>query len=69
MAERLRPIIVVKKIKKHAGHHGGQWKVADADFITALMAFPLLLWLGTRGQKGRLRGRDRRGEGKGFAAG
>ncbi|HUH65766.1 MAG TPA: flagellar motor protein MotB [Syntrophales bacterium] len=45
MAERLRPIIVVKKIKKHAGHHGGQWKVAYADFITALMAFFLLLWL------------------------
>ncbi len=45
MAERLRPIIVVKKIKKHAEHHGGQWKVAYADFITALMAFFLLLWL------------------------
>ncbi|HYA14714.1 MAG TPA: flagellar motor protein MotB [Syntrophales bacterium] len=45
MAERLRPIIVVKKIKKHAGHHGGQWKVAYADFVTAMMAFFLLLWL------------------------
>jgi chemotaxis protein MotB len=45
MAERLRPIIVVKKIKKHTAHHGGQWKVAYADFITALMAFFLLLWL------------------------
>jgi chemotaxis protein MotB len=45
MAERLRPIIVIKKIKKHEGHHGGQWKVAYADFITALMAFFLLLWL------------------------
>jgi len=45
MAERLRPIIVVKKTKKHAGHHGGQWKVAYADFITALMAFLLLLCL------------------------
>jgi len=45
MAERLSPIIVVKKIKKHAGHHGGHWKVAYADFITALMAFCLPLWL------------------------
>lgn len=45
MAERLRPIIVVKKIKKHAEHHGGSWKVAYADFVTAMMAFFLLLWL------------------------
>ncbi len=45
MAERLRPIIVVKKIKKHEAHHGGQWKVAYADFVTALMAFFLLMWL------------------------
>lgn len=40
-----RPIIV-KKIKKGAhGHHGGAWKVAYADFVTAMMAFFLLLWL------------------------
>ena len=40
-----RPIIV-KKIKKvAAGHHGGAWKVAYADFVTAMMAFFLLLWL------------------------
>ena len=39
--------IIVKKIKKHAGsaHHGGMWKVAYADFVTAMMAFFLLLWL------------------------
>jgi chemotaxis protein MotB len=38
--------IVIKKIKKsHAGHHGGAWKVAYADFVTAMMAFFLLLWL------------------------
>jgi len=44
MAEELAPII--KKIKKVAGgHHGGQWKVAYADFVTAMMAFFLLLWL------------------------
>jgi chemotaxis protein MotB len=41
-----RPIII-KKIKKggHAGHHGGAWKVAYADFVTAMMAFFLLMWL------------------------
>ena len=41
-----RPIIV-KKVKKggHGGHHGGSWKVAYADFVTAMMAFFLLLWL------------------------
>ncbi len=42
----LPPIIIVKKIKKvAAGHHGGAWKVAYADFVTAMMAFFLLLWL------------------------
>jgi chemotaxis protein MotB len=41
-----RPI-VIKKIKKggHDGHHGGAWKVAYADFVTAMMAFFLLMWL------------------------
>jgi len=44
-AEGERPIIV-KKIKKGGhGHHGGAWKVAYADFVTAMMAFFLLLWL------------------------
>ena len=42
-----RPIIIVKKVKKitAGGHHGGAWKVAYADFVTAMMAFFLLLWL------------------------
>jgi chemotaxis protein MotB len=40
-----RPIIVKKKRKKHAEHHGGSWKVAYADFVTAMMAFFLLMWL------------------------
>ena len=46
MADSGAPIIV-KKIKKggHGGHHGGAWKVAYADFVTAMMAFFLLLWL------------------------
>lgn len=40
-----RPILV-KKVKKMAGgHHGGAWKVAYADFVTAMMAFFMLLWL------------------------
>ncbi|MEZ5691235.1 MAG: flagellar motor protein MotB [Rickettsiales bacterium] len=45
MAADDRPIIV-KKIKKiEGGHHGGAWKVAYADFVTAMMAFFLLMWL------------------------
>jgi len=41
-----RPIIVIKKKKHgHGGHHGGAWKVAYADFVTAMMAFFLLMWL------------------------
>jgi chemotaxis protein MotB len=41
------PPIIIKKIKKggHGGHHGGAWKVAYADFVTAMMAFFLLMWL------------------------
>lgn len=41
-----RPIIVKKVIEEsHGGHHGGAWKVAYADFVTAMMAFFLLMWL------------------------
>ena len=41
-----RPIIVKKIIVEgHGGHHGGAWKVAYADFVTAMMAFFLLMWL------------------------
>ncbi len=41
------PKVIVKKvyIEGHGGHHGGAWKVAYADFVTAMMAFFLLLWL------------------------
>ncbi len=40
-------LIFIKRVKKHphGGHHGGQWKVAYADFVTAMMAFFLMLWL------------------------
>ena len=51
-----RPIIV-KRIKKTAGgHHGGAWKIAYADFVTAMMAFFLLMWLLGSTAKGDLSG-------------
>jgi len=43
-AAEKRPI-VIKKVKKQARHHGGAWKIAYADFVTAMMAFFLLMWL------------------------
>lgn len=57
MAEdRVRPI-VVKKIKKTAaGYHGGAWKIAYADFVTAMMAFFLLMWLLGSSSKEQLEG-------------
>jgi chemotaxis protein MotB len=39
------PIIVIKKKAAHGGHHGGAWKVAYADFVTAMMALFIVLWL------------------------
>ena len=40
--------IIVKRVKKTAGgHHGGAWKIAFADFATAMMAFFLVMWLMT----------------------
>ena len=55
-AKKLQPIIV-KKIKK-SGHaaHGGAWKIAYADFVTAMMAFFLLMWLLGSTSKGDLKG-------------
>jgi chemotaxis protein MotB len=54
--EGLRPIIV-KRVKKHGGgHHGGAWKIAYADFVTAMMAFFLLMWLLGSTTKGDLNG-------------
>ncbi|HEX5345072.1 MAG TPA: flagellar motor protein MotB [Duganella sp.] len=54
--EGLRPIIV-KRIKKGGGgHHGGAWKIAYADFVTAMMAFFLLMWLLGSTTKGDLNG-------------
>jgi chemotaxis protein MotB len=39
------PIILIKKKSGHGGHHGGAWKVAYADFVTAMMALFIVLWL------------------------
>jgi chemotaxis protein MotB len=38
-------IIIIKKVSGHGGHHGGAWKVAYADFVTAMMALFIVLWL------------------------
>jgi chemotaxis protein MotB len=45
MATKSAPIIVIRKNGGHAGHHGGAWKVAYADFVTAMMALFIVLWL------------------------
>jgi chemotaxis protein MotB len=45
MALAKQPIIVIKKKGGHGGHHGGAWKVAYADFVTAMMALFIVLWL------------------------
>ncbi len=45
MEKKSRPIIIVKKKVAHGGHHGGAWKVAYADFVTAMMALFIVLWL------------------------
>ena len=56
MSEQKAPIII-KRIKKAAGgHHGGAWKIAYADFVTAMMAFFLLMWLLGSTTKGDLEG-------------
>src|SRR3954466_7757500 len=52
-----RPIIIVRRKKRAAtAHHGGAWKVAYADFVTAMMAFFMLLWLISNPDKARLKG-------------
>jgi len=51
-----RPIIIRRKKKKGHQHHGGQWKIAYADFVTAMMAFFLLMWLLGSTARGDLQG-------------
>ena len=45
MTAKAQPIIVIKKKGGHGGHLGGAWKVAYADFVTAMMALFIVLWL------------------------
>jgi chemotaxis protein MotB len=46
MPTPIQPVIIIKRVKKgHGGHHGGAWKVAYADFVTAMMALFMVLWL------------------------
>src|SRR3982750_2266977 len=44
-SKKLQPIIIKRIRKGGHGKHGGAWKIADADFVTAMMAFFLLMWL------------------------
>ncbi len=45
MAAKSQPVVVIKKKGGHGGHHGGAWKVAYADFVTAMMSLFIVLWL------------------------
>src|ERR1017187_2383437 len=57
MADEGLPPIIVKRIKKSGGGaHGGAWKIAYADFVTAMMAFFLLMWLLGSTSRGDLNG-------------
>lgn len=62
------PIIIIRKKAAHGGHHGGAWKVAYADFVTAMMALFIVLWLMNSSQEVQqaIAGyfRDPRGSGK-----
>jgi chemotaxis protein MotB len=51
MPEPNQPIIVIRKKAGHGGHHGGAWKVAYADFVTAMMAFFMVMWLMNSNEK------------------
>lgn len=50
-ANKQQPIIVIKKKGGHGGHHGGAWKVAYADFVTAMMSLFIVLWLMNSSEK------------------
>lgn len=57
MAEKKLQPIIIKRVKKTAhAPHGGAWKIAYADFVTAMMAFFLLMWLLGSTAKGELQG-------------
>ncbi len=50
-ASKTQPIIIIKKRGGHGGHHGGAWKVAYADFVTAMMSLFIVLWLMNSSEK------------------
>lgn len=50
---KVQPIVVIRKKSGHGGHHGGAWKVAYADFVTAMMALFIVLWLMNSSEKVR----------------
>lgn len=56
MSEAPRRIIVIKRPVMAAAHHGGGWKIAFADFMTAMMAFFLVMWLLSTSSKAQLTG-------------
>ena len=51
MTAKTQPIIVIKRKGGHGGHHGGAWKVAYADFVTAMMSLFIVLWLMNSSEK------------------
>ena len=51
MQGKTQPIIVIKRKVSHGGHHGGAWKVAYADFVTAMMSLFIVLWLMNSSEK------------------
>jgi chemotaxis protein MotB len=53
MSAKSQPVIVIKKKGGHGGHHGGAWKVAYADFVTAMMSLFIVLWLMSQSQNVR----------------
>lgn len=76
-----RPFVIVKKKVAHRGHHGGAWKVAYADFVTAMMSLFIVLWLMNSSKQlreavggyfrdptgtSKMVGTDRRGAGESF---
>ena len=55
-SDNKRPIIIIKRKVMAAGHHGGAWKIAFADFMTAMFAFFLVMWLLSSSSPKQLRG-------------
>ena len=51
MQAKTQPIVIVRKKAGHGGHHGGAWKVAYADFVTAMMSLFIVLWLMNSSEK------------------